>query len=90
MSELGPLVQEALGGAVLAVVPLLLAALVGSALAGWMAVRLGLQDTATAAVLRGMMVLLALVLMAEGLAARAQDLTTEAWSELAAVGRAER
>lgn len=90
MSELGPLVQEALGRAIVAVVPLLLAALGGGAIAGWLAGRLGLQDPVTAGVLRGLAVLAALVLVAEGLADGACTLAADAWSELPAVGRAER
>ncbi|MCX4241306.1 hypothetical protein [Paraliomyxa miuraensis] len=90
MSELGALVQDALGRAVLATLPLMLVALVGSALAGWAMARVGLRDTMAATVLRGLLVLLGLVLLAEGLAAGARGLASEAWSQLAAVGRAAR
>jgi hypothetical protein len=90
MSELGALVQEGLGRAVLAVVPLVVAALLGSAVAGWLAVRIGLQDPTVAGVLRGLAVLGALVLVGDDLAADARSLAGAAWSELAAVGRAER
>lgn len=90
MSELGALVQEGLGLALAAVLPLLLAGLVGSAVAGWLAVRLGLHDPVMAGVLRGLCVLGALVLTANELGDAAQRLASEAWGELAAVGRAER
>lgn len=89
MSELGTLVQEGLGQAMLAVLPLLLAGLLGSALAGWLAVRMGLQDPVMAAVLRGLAVLGALVMIANELGDDARRLASDAWSELAAVGRAE-
>jgi hypothetical protein len=89
VSELGPLVQEGLGQAVLAVVPLLLAGLLGSALAGWLAVRMGLQDPVMAGVLRGLAVLGALVMTADELGDEARRLASEAWGELAAVGRAQ-
>lgn len=90
MTELGPLVQEGLGQAVLAAVPLLVAALGGGALAGWLGARMGLQDAVAAGVLRGAAVLLALVIVADDLAERARTLAADTWAELAAVGRAER
>jgi putative effector of murein hydrolase len=90
VSELSALVQEGLGQAVLAVVPLLLAGLLGSALAGWLAVRMGLQDPVMAGVLRGLAVLGALVMTADELGGEARRLASEAWGELSAVGRAER
>lgn len=89
MSELGPWVQEGLGRAVMAVVPLVLAGLLGSALAGWLAGRMGLRDPVMAGVLRGLAVLGALVMTADELGAEAQQLASEAWGGLAAVGRAE-
>ncbi len=89
MSELGALVQEGLGQAVLAVVPLVIAALLGSALAGWLALRVGLQDPVAAGVLRGLAVLGALALVADDLAADARAMAEQAWSTLALVGRAE-
>lgn len=90
MTELGPWVQEGLGQAVMAVVPLLLAGLLGSALAGWLAARMGLQDPVMAGVLRGLAVLGALVMTADELGDEARRLASEAWGGLAAVGRAER
>lgn len=90
MSELGPWVQEGLGQAVMAVAPLVLAGLLGSALAGWLAVRMGLQDPVMAGVLRGLAVLGALVMTADELGDAARRLAGEAWGELAAVGRGER
>lgn len=90
MTELGPWVQEGLGQAVMAVVPLLLAGLLGSALAGWLATRMGLQDPVMAGVLRGLAVLGALVMTAEELGDEARRLASGAWGELSAVGRAER
>jgi hypothetical protein len=89
VSELGPLVQEGLGRAVMAVAPLVLAGLLGSAVAGWLAVRMGLQDPVMTGVLRGLAVLWALVATADGLGTEALRLASEAWGELAAVGRAE-
>ena len=89
MSELGPLVQEGLGQAVMAVVPLLLAGLLGSVVAGWLAVRMGLQDPVMVGVLRGLCVLGALVSTAEELGDEAHRLASETWGELAAVGRGE-
>jgi hypothetical protein len=89
VSELGPLLQEGLGQAVMAVVPLLLAGLLGSALAGWLGVRMGLQDPVMAGVLRGLCVLGALVTTAEELGDEARRLASETWGGLAAVGRAE-
>lgn len=89
MSELGPLVQEGLGLAVTAVVPLVLAGLVGSAVAGWLAVRMGLQDPVMTGVLRGLAVLAALVTTADELGDEARRLATETWGELAAAGRAD-
>jgi hypothetical protein len=89
VSELGPLLQEGLGQAVMAVVPLLLAGLVGSAVAGWLAVRMGLQDPVMAGVLRGLCVLGALVTTADELGDEARRLASETWGGLAAVGRAE-
>jgi hypothetical protein len=90
MSALGPLVQEGLSQAVLAVLPLVVAGLLGSALAGWLGARMGLQDPVMTGVLRGLVVLGALVLTARQLGDDAQRLAREAWSGLAAVGRAER
>lgn len=90
MNDLAALVQEGLGLAVMAVVPLLAAGLAGSVLAGWLAVRMGLTDPVAAGVLRGLAVLAVLIWIAEDLSAQAQALVDEAWSDLAAVGRAER
>lgn len=90
MTELPALVQEGLGQAVLAVLPLVVAGLLGSALAGWLAMRMGLHDPVMAGVLRGLLVLGALVLTAEELGHDARRLASEAWAELPAVGRAER
>ncbi|MEM9461810.1 MAG: hypothetical protein AAGF11_47065 [Myxococcota bacterium] len=90
MIDLAALVQEGLGQAVMAVVPLLAAGLGGSVVAGWLAVRMGLTDPVAAGVLRGLAVLAVLVWIAEDLSAQAQTLVDEAWSDLAAVGRAER
>lgn len=90
MSELGPWVQEGLGHAVMAVAPLVLAGLLGSAIAGWLAVRMGLQDPVMVGVLRGLSVLGALVMTADELGEEARRLASEAWGELAAVGRGER
>lgn len=89
MSELGPLVQEGLGRAVMVVVPLVLAGLVGSVLAGWLALRMGLQDPVMTGVLRGLAVLGALVMTVDELGDEATRLASEAWGELGAVGRAE-
>ena len=89
MTDLAALVQEGLGQAVVAAVPLLLAGLGGSVVAGWLGGRLGLTDPVAAGVLRGLAVLAALVLVADGLAASAQVLAQDAWSGLAAVGRAQ-
>lgn len=90
MSDLGGLVLDGLGEAVRGVVPLALAGLGGSVVAGWLSVRIGLNDPVAAGVLRGLAVLGALVLLAGGLVASAQGLAGEAWSQLAAVGRAGR
>lgn len=89
MTELGPWVQEGLGRAVMVVAPLVLAGLLGSAVAGWLAVRMGLQDPVMTGVLRGLAVLGALVMTADELAGEARRLASEAWGGLAAVGRAE-
>lgn len=89
MTDLAALVQEGLGVAVMAVVPLLLAGLGGSVVAGWLAARVGLADPVATGVLRGLAVLGALVLVAENLAAQAQAQAEQAWSRLAEVGRAE-
>lgn len=89
MIELGARVQEGLGQAVVAVVPLVAAGLVGSVLAGWLAVRLGLRDPVMAGVLRGLCVLVALVTTADALADEARRLAGQAWGELGAVGRGE-
>jgi putative effector of murein hydrolase len=90
VNALGPWVQEGLGQAVMAVVPLVVAGLVGSALAGWLAMRMGLQDPVMAGVLRGLFVLGALAAVAEELGEDARRFATAAWGELSAVGRAER
>lgn len=90
MTDLAGLVAEGLGDAIEVVVPLLLAGLLGSVVAGWLAVRAGLSDPVAAGVLRGLAVLAALSLMAGDLVEAAQGLAGEAWSELAAVGRADR
>lgn len=90
MSELGALVQEGLGHAVLALLPLVVAALLGSALAGWLALRVGLQDPVAAGVLRGLAVLGALALFADELVVDARRVADEAWSALPSAGRAER
>jgi len=89
VSELSPLVQEGLWLAVMAVMPLVLAGLLGSMVAGWLAVRMGLQDPVMAGVLRGICVLGALVTTADELGEEARRLASETWGELAAVGRAE-
>lgn len=89
MTELGPLVQEGLGRAVMAVAPLVLAGLVGSVVAGWLAVRMGLRDPVMTGVLRGIAVLWALVSTSEELGGEALRLAGETWGELGAVGRAE-
>jgi hypothetical protein len=89
VTELGPLVQEGLGRAVMAVAPLVLAGIVGSVVAGWLAVRLGLRDPVMTGVLRGLAVLWALVSFADELGGEALTLASETWGELGAVGRAE-
>lgn len=89
MTDLAALVQEGLGAALMAMVPLLVAGLAGSVVAGWLAVRMGLTDPVAAGVLRGAAVLAALVLCVDDLTEQAQALTARAWSELAAVGRAQ-
>ncbi len=89
MNDLAALVQEGLGEAVLAVLPLVAAALIGALVAGMLALRMGLTDPVAAGVLRGMAVLVALLLAADGLAERAQQLTVAAWSQLSGVGQAE-
>lgn len=89
MIDLAAWVHEGLGVAVMAVVPLLAAGLLGSVVAGWLAVRIGMTDPVAAGVLRGLAVLVALVLVADQLVDGARELTDRAWSELAAVGRAE-
>ncbi|MCH9681387.1 MAG: hypothetical protein K0V04_08140 [Deltaproteobacteria bacterium] len=89
MNDLSALVAEGLGQAVLAVLPLVVAGLLGAVVAGWLAARMGLQDPVAAGVLRGLAVLVALLLVADGLAQQARDIASDAWSQLSDVGRTE-
>ncbi len=90
MTDLSALVFEGQGLAVYAVVPLLVAGLGGSLVAGWLALRLGLSDPVAAGVLRGLAVLGALAFVAEDWAADATRLASHSWSQLGEVTTPER
>ena len=87
MTDLGAVVREGLGTAVMAVVPLVAAGLAGSAAAGWLGGRVGLTDPVAIGVLRGLAVLGALVLVGDALAEQAVTLVDQSWSGLATAGR---
>ena len=90
MTDLSALVFEGLGLAVMLVVPLLVAGVLGSVVAGWLSTRIGLSDPVAAGILRGLAVLGALAFVVEDWAETAQTVTAETWSQLGAVGTTER
>ncbi|MEM7159787.1 MAG: hypothetical protein AAF799_43505 [Myxococcota bacterium] len=90
MTDLPGLVLEGLGLAVTVVLPLLLAGVLGSLVAGWLAARIGLSDPVAAGVLRGLAVLGALAFVVGDWAETAQTMTADTWSRLSAVGTTER
>jgi flagellar biosynthesis protein FliQ len=87
VSELVAVVQQGLGLAILLVLPIVGAALVGSLVASVLATVAGLQDQTAALIARTLAVILAAVLIAEGAATETRTFTSEWWSRLPEIGR---
>jgi flagellar biosynthesis protein FliQ len=87
VSEVVAVVQQGLGLAILVVLPLLGAALVGSLAASVLATVTGLQDQTVALIARTLAVIVAAVLVAESAAEEARAFTASWWAQLADIGR---
>jgi flagellar biosynthesis protein FliQ len=81
------MVQQGLGLAILVVVPIVGAALVGSLAASVLSTVAGLQDQTVALIARTLAVILATVLVVESAAEEARAFTAEWWSQLPDIGR---
>lgn len=87
MSELVDVVQQGLGLAILLVLPIVGAALVGSLVASMLATMTGLQDQTVALIARTLAVIVAAVLVVESAAEEARAFTSRWWAQLPEIGR---
>jgi flagellar biosynthesis protein FliQ len=87
VSETVAVVQQGLGLAILVVLPIVGAALVGSLVASVLAMVTGLQDQTIAVIARTLAVIVAAVLVVESAAGEIRELTSQWWAKLPQIGR---
>jgi len=87
VSELVAVVQQGIGLAILVVLPIVGAALVGSLVASVLASVTGLQDQTIALIARTLAVIVAAVLVVENAAEETRAFTAKWWAQLPEIGR---
>ena len=79
---LGAAIREGFGVVIACLIPLLAVAAVAAILIGLLGGALGVRDAALAQIVRALAVVLALGLLAQGIAASTLEFTSRTWAEL--------